>query len=227
MRNREREIEEKRLFAIPAEKRDRFVGEEIMTVAAAFASAVFGNGLLAIVSPKVVCIVIRRVVLVEVTIPLVEAAAVRRSGGARLAQAPLADGSGHVTGVVQGLGDRTILIRQRQPPAALAELLDLPAHLGRVATDPPMPGVKARHQYPTGRRTDGGAGVDIGETRPLRREPVEVRRPDLSLSETAQIRIAEIVGHDEEDVGPRRWRGHRGLSCFQGAGQQRGGNSNG
>ena len=42
--------------------------------------------------------------------------------------------------------------------------------------------------------------IMIGELHPLSRHPVDVRRLDNFLSETSQVSITEIVGHDINDV---------------------------
>src|SRR5688572_20108206 len=46
----------------------------------------------------------------------------------------------------------------------------------------------------------GGAGVDIGETRSLLRQPVDVRRLNVFLAVAAHVAPAKVIGHEINDV---------------------------
>jgi hypothetical protein len=48
--------------------------------------------------------------------------------------------------------------------------------------------------------------VELGEAKPTRCQPIEVWRVDLA-SIAPQIRIAEIVRKNQDEVGPLFWRG--------------------
>jgi hypothetical protein len=65
-----------------------------------------------------------------------------------------------------------------------AEVLDD----ARLQTRAPM--VAAREQRVAGRRTHAGRSVRVGETHPLRREPVEVRGPDFSAAGLVALHVA-------------------------------------
>ena len=46
-----------------------------------------------------------------------------------------------------------------------------------------------------------GAGIALGKPHALGSEPIDVEREDFLLAVTAEMSKAEIVGHDEDDVG--------------------------
>ena len=52
--------------------------------------------------------------------------------------------------------------------------------------------------------TDAAVGVGLGETDALGGEPVEVGRLVVAAAIAGEVGVAEVVGHDEEDVGPGR-----------------------
>ena len=49
--------------------------------------------------------------------------------------------------------------------------------------------------------------MGVGETHPLRRQPVDVRRGDLAAIRVValHVAVAEIIGVDDDDVGPCRF----------------------
>ena len=63
-----------------------------------------------------------------------------------------------------------------------------------------MAGVIPGHERRAGGGTDGTAGVGLGEADAFGGEAVEVRSFDPFLAVTAEIAVAEVVGHDENDV---------------------------
>ena len=62
--------------------------------------------------------------------------------------------------------------------------------------------------------------IELREPQSAGRQPVQVRRPDLAAIAT-QIRVAQVIGHDDDNIGTRRtsrWIG----SGWSRPGQQRG-----
>jgi hypothetical protein len=98
------------------------------------------------------------------------------------AELPLARDAGGVAGLLQQMGERGDL-RIDQPK------LDVIAHI-----------VDRGHQLDPGRCTQG-RGVGMLETQAGRGEPVQVRRLIRLPAVGRDAFIAEIVGHDQDDIG--------------------------
>src|SRR5258706_11424852 len=62
--------------------------------------------------------------------------------------------------------------------------------------------IAPRDQGRSRRRAHGRIRIALSETEPLDREAVDVRRHVVTLAVAAQVRVAEVVGHDEDDVRP-------------------------
>ncbi len=146
-------------------------------------------------------VVVVGVALVEVAEEGVEAHAVRVAGGARLAQAPLAEEGRRVARVLEEVGERAL---------ALAQGLDREGPAAGVAPHAGVAGVAPGHEHGARGRADRRAGVEVGEAQALGGQPVEVRRANELLAVGADVAVAEVVGEDEDDVRPRRGsREHR------------------
>jgi len=145
-----------------------------------------------VVAPEVGGIVAVGVSLAVVAKEAIEALLQRVPFRARCAQPPLAEGARCVAFPLQQFGQGQLGVGNR--PLTLQ--LDL-----AVAADPGMAGVPAGHQHTAGRSTDGVARVVTQETHALPGQPVEVGRADLLLAVRTQFGVAQIVGHDEHDVG--------------------------
>jgi hypothetical protein len=63
-----------------------------------------------------------------------------------------------------------------------------------------MARVIARHQRATRRHANRTAGITLGEARALFRQFINVRRLDELLSAATDIGIAQIVGHNKNNV---------------------------
>jgi DNA-binding beta-propeller fold protein YncE len=63
--------------------------------------------------------------------------------------------------------------------------------------------MESRQQRRARRRADGAAGVVLREAGAAGRERVECGRLEIRLAVRAQIAVAQIVGLDQDDVGPR------------------------
>ena len=112
-----------------------------------------------------------------------------------MAEAPLADEPGGIAGLIHEVGDGEGVGGHGR----LAFGLDF-----LVAADRGVAVVLARHERASRRRADRRAGVGLGEPHALGREPVDVRRLDELLPETAEVAVAEVIREDEDDVGPVR-----------------------
>ena len=53
------------------------------------------------------------------------------------------------------------------------------------------------------RRANRLRDMEAGEPRPLAREPVDVRRPDVLRAIATKIAVTEVISEDEDDVGMR------------------------
>ena len=53
---------------------------------------------------------------------------------------------------------------------------------------------------------DGGVGSALSEAHASGGEAVEVRRPQEVGTGSAEIVVAVLIIHDEEDIGTRHWR---------------------
>jgi len=137
--------------------------------------------------------VIVGVLLVEVTEELVEPVLPWQPGLrlADIAEPPLPDQSGPVTGLLQGRGHGEISRLQGLGGGIL---------LAGISTDAGVAVVKPRHEHAARGRADRGPGVEMGEADPLRRHPVEARGFDDLLPVTAEITPAEVVSHDPDEI---------------------------
>ena len=120
-------------------------------------------------------------------------ALVHRAHRVGVAQVPLAEDAGGVAGVPELLGDGDLL-----------RLHHRPADVGVDGAGAVV--VAARHQRGARRRADR-ADVEALDLSALRRQGVEVRRPEDRVAGEAEVAVALVVGHDEHDVG---WLGSFG-----------------
>ena len=152
-------------------------------------SRVAGQGMLAVVVPEVGRIVGMGVDLVVVAEELVETLAVSDARAAGVAQPPLAETAGGVARPFEYLGHGGIGVAQRDTPG--------------VAPHRCVPHMLPGHQHRTAGGTDVAARVDLHKPHPLGRQAVDTRCADLRLPVTAQVTVAQVIGHDEDDVRPR------------------------
>ena len=62
--------------------------------------------------------------------------------------------------------------------------------------------ISARHEGETGGRTHAAVGIGSMHRHPTRGERIERGRGDIFAPEAAEIGKAEIVGENEDDIGP-------------------------
>ena len=110
------------------------------------------------------------------------------------AEVPLADVAGRVAGPAHEVAEGPFV--RRQP--------DLDVAARRVELVAVALGVAAGHQPRPRRAAHRGRDVGGGEPHAVAGEPVEPRRPHDGAAVAAEIAPAEVVGDDENHVGPRR-----------------------
>ena len=147
------------------------------------------------VAPEVIRIIAVRVALAVVAEKPVEALVDRVALRAGKAESPFAERAGAVAVAAQQLGDR--LLRLGDGPLAFRFHFAVVAYEG-------VPGMFAGDEHAARRRADGVAAVVAREAHALRGQAVEVWRLDFFLPVAAQLRVAEVVGEDEDDVRPGR-----------------------
>ena len=146
-----------------------------------------------LVAPQEVGEVVVRVHLVQVAEEIIKTVLPRQAalGRARVAEAPLADQGGRIPGALEHVRDRRVARTQRLRQRVL--LAGVAAHAGVAVVQP-------GHEHAARGRADCSARVEVREAQPLARHAVEVRRPDHLLSVTPELAVAEIVGHDPDQI---------------------------
>ena len=106
---------------------------------------------------------------------------------------PLTRHEGPVACRFQHLRDRCCIFREPAPVSRLSQIRDhVPdSYLVRV-----LPRENARP-----RRTAPGGGIELRKAYSAGSQLVQVRRVDLS-AKAAKVAIAQIIGHDQQDVRP-------------------------
>ena len=145
------------------------------------------------IAPEIIRVITVRVALAVVAKKTIEPLMHRVAFRAGKAQTPFAECAGAVSMTAQQLGDG--LLRLGDGPLAFR------FHFTIVA-DKGVPGVLAGHEHATRWRADGVAGVVTREAHALPGQAVEVGRLDFLLTVAAQLRVAQVVGENENDVRP-------------------------
>ncbi len=68
----------------------------------------------------------------------------------------------------------------------------------------------AGHEHAARRRADGVAGVALCQAHAVFGDLVDVGRADFGLAERADVAVTEVIGDEEDDVGPIGGRGGQG-----------------
>ena len=207
-----RVVEEKRLVPVFAEERQRLFVDAIRRVVLSLENVVAARvgrvGVLGQrcvarhrrvvvqrdaleVAPEIIRIIAVRVALAVVAEKPVEALVDRVALRAGKAESPFAERAGAVAVAAQQLGDR--LLRLGDGPLAFR------FHFAVVA-DEGVPGMFAGDEHAARRRADGVAAVVAREAHALRGQAVEVGRLDFFLPVAAQLRVAQVVGENEDNV---------------------------
>ena len=126
--------------------------------------------------------------------------AFERSEARQGPEMPLADEPGFIAGVAQER--RKSGVRRRDPDIAARDRL--------LETDREAILVAAGDQRRARRRTNRAVGIGLSEPQSFGGQAIDVRRSKVRPAVAGQVGIAEVVGHDEQDVGPGpRLRGER------------------
>ena len=196
-----RQIEEERLVAVAL---DEFLGLRRQPVGEIFAiggvlQPRHEHALLVLVGSEITA---RRAGRVAGDVD-VEAALLRQRSLA--AEVPFADVAGGVSGLPQLRGNRRLAGRQLLIDDGTQQFLIGPIGAARQPVGEIEPGrILAGHERGACRRADRTSGVGIGETLALRGEAIEVRRLVILAAVAAEIGPTEIVGEDDNNVGPDR-----------------------
>ena len=132
-------------------------------------------------------------VAVVVTEELIEPTLLRLVPGV-LPQVPFSEQSCAVTDRTEQLGD-----------GYLPESQGISTKACVVQPGPQV--VATGHHAGAGRGADWG-GVVPSKLSPLGRQSVHLRRIDVRVPRRARVPVALVVGHDQDDVRPRRFRRH-------------------
>jgi len=132
------------------------------------------------------------------------------------AKVPLAGHQGAIAGVAQHLCHRHHALVEIALVARLAALLGQ-HQLGHVAEADEVV-VGARHQHRARRRTER-RGVELGHLDPAVGQGVEVGGGDFAAI-AAEVGVAEVVGHDQQDVGAVRLRRRGGVAGLDADGER-------
>ena len=145
-----------------------------------------------IVVPQIVFLVGVRVVVDSAAAESVEmiVSALQRAEFRKQAQMPFSNQRGAVAGFLQ----------QRRQGGMVGRQADIASRQRLLQPDRQPVLVAAGDQRGARCRTDRGVGVGLQKPHALRRQSIDVRRADIGTPVTRHVGIAEIVGHDEDDV---------------------------
>ena len=128
--------------------------------------------------------------LVQIAEKVVEALSQRVAGTVGKAKAPFAVTARRIACRLEDLGQGDILIPQ--------------VGVAKVPTNGSVAPVEARDQDAPRGRTDSRSGIGLREPHPLRGKPVQMGCPDPVLPVGAEVPVAQVIGHDQDDVRLRR-----------------------
>ena len=124
--------------------------------------------------------------LVQVSIEFVEALFVRNARGAVVSQAPFAENTCGVAGLLEHFGDRDVLRQYRRAAA-----VDPHRSVARVPSC---------HEHAPRWCTNTVACIDLCELRSLGSHPIQIRCADFLLAVAAEMAVTQIISHDEDNV---------------------------
>lgn len=137
-----------------------------------------------------------RVNLIVIAEEHIETMLLWHAGRVATAAAPLAEPASRIAQRLQDRGDRHLFRPQRRAAAVRS-------HRGVTA-------VLAGHQTTPRRRTHRRTGKQVAEDDSASRHLVEVRCLNVLATHETRFIIAEFIGHDVNDVGPRVCGDRRG-----------------
>ena len=227
MRDDEWQIQKERPVLMISQELNRLGGETLLRMnRPGRARVVADEHFLLAVLPQKLGVVVMGMSLASVAVEEIEALFVRVARRAEISQPPLTDCAGRVAAGFEQFGNRHQLVGNRTLPSELLPPEFRAKFLGvfifAIVANVRMSGMAARHQHAAGRRTNGRSAIKLREPHAVACEGVEVRRFNFRLPVAAEFGIAQVVGHDQDDV--RRTGGFGRLSCRQvGDDEQRGG----
>jgi hypothetical protein len=124
-------------------------------------------------------------------------AALQRAEVRQEAEMPLADQGRRVAGVAQQRGQRRVVRRQAQHRVAAVTARD------RLVVAAAQPVLEAPgHQREARGRAHRRVGVPVGEAQAVGGQAVELGGARRPAAVTAEVSVAEVVGEDEDEIGP-------------------------
>ena len=136
------------------------------------------------------------VALAVVAVESIEALFQGIAFGSGLAEPPFSKSAGGITFAFEQFSNGGFVGGQWKLPLVAVPVSDFV-----VGTNKGVAAVLAGHERVARWRADRGAGVVLGETHAFGRNAIKMRGLDFLLPVAAQLRPAEIVGHDINDVG--------------------------
>jgi len=96
-----------------------------------------------------------------------------------------------------------------------AILLDEQGHssVQHPILEPSPPRIPARQNTVSGRRAHARRRMHVGESHPLLRQAIAMRRDEILPTVAAQVRVAQVVGHDQNHIRLRTLSPRRSSSC--------------
>ena len=193
------QVGKERLLGVLADELQRRVMDHVLRVRlAAGAAVVAGQRQLLAVADEIGRIVAVRVDLIVVAEEHIEAVLFRYAGRVASAAAPLAETAGGVAERLEHRGDGHLL-----RPQGRAAAVD--SHRG-------MPAVFPREEAAPRRCANARPGEQVVEPDPLGGQAVNVGRLDIPSPHEPWLVVAQLIGHDVDDVrlgGGRRGSGRR------------------
>ena len=121
--------------------------------------------------------------------------------GADSRETPFADRGRGVAGGLEDLGEGGLLKRQELGPGRQEQLRIVGQGAGNPVGDVQAGGIFSGEERGARGRADGAGGVILGELHAVARELVDGGRFVDVAAEAGEIRSAEVVGENEDDVG--------------------------
>ena len=117
-------------------------------------------------------------------------------------------------------GHRDVFLVEKDERSAVQFLEDLEVAGGGVVAAFAVTGMEARHENTAGGSANRRSGVAVGEEETLFGHTVDVGCHDVLRAVAAEIGIALVIGHDEDDVGRGGARGSQSEECGEEKGKE-------
>ena len=199
MRNTVGQVEEELLLVVALHEVQSELGKHVVGVVHFPPVRIAMQHHLLAVVPNVLRIVIVGPSLIEEAQPVVEALRIGMSARLRFAQSPLACHGRDVAGALENFRHRNVLCAERHATASASQPLHAPH--SEISAHRGVPRVPARHQHTSRRRANRRAGIALRKSHALLGHLIQARCLDRLLPVAAKISVAQIIGHDEDDVG--------------------------